>query len=123
MAVNRRPRPGARLPVGVGWALTLAFDCVATTLTSLALCAVGLLLPGITEDYGPATGPTSPTALAVFACALALIATLAVTATLLARPGADRARGIALWLSAGRLALLVGATATFVAYGILTVEP
>ncbi|MGW6840081.1 hypothetical protein [Streptomyces sp. NPDC054958] len=75
--------------------------------------------------YGIAGGPTSPTALAAFAfaLALALIATLTVTtATLPARPGADRARSIALWLSAGRLALPVSATATFVAYGVLTVE-
>ncbi|MGW6573859.1 hypothetical protein ACWGAN_16990 [Streptomyces sp. NPDC054945] len=123
MAVDRRPRPGARPPVGR--ALTLAFDFVATALTSLALCVVGLLLPGITEDYGTAGGPTSPTALAAFALALALIATLTVTvtATLPARPGADRTRGIALWLSAGRLALPVSSTATFVAYGVLTVEP
>ncbi|WP_030758883.1 MULTISPECIES: hypothetical protein [unclassified Streptomyces] len=123
MAVNRRPRPGARLPVG--WALTLAFDFVATALASLAMCAVGLLLPGITEDYGPAGGPTSPTALAAFAIALVLIASLAVTvtATRPARAGAERARSIALWISAGRLALLVTAAAAFVTYGILTVDP
>ncbi|MEV7559834.1 hypothetical protein [Streptomyces sp. NPDC089795] len=120
MAVNRIPRPGAGL--SVGGALTLAFDVLATALASLALCAVGLLLPEITEDHGPATAPTSPTALACFAIALALIASLAVTTTLPARLEADRARRLALWLSAGRLALLVTAVATFVAHGILTVE-
>ncbi|WP_448702263.1 hypothetical protein [Streptomyces avidinii] len=54
---GRRPRPVRRLPLG--WSATLAFDLLATLLTSLGLCAVGLLLPGITEDYGPTTVPTS----------------------------------------------------------------
>ncbi|MFF5486061.1 hypothetical protein ACFY7Y_17475 [Streptomyces virginiae] len=121
MPVTRRPRPSAVLPVG--WALTLVFDVLATALASLVLCGVGLLLPGITEDYGPTTGPTSPTALAVFATAFALIASLIGTATLLSRARGGRARALALWLAAGRLALLVAAAATFVAYGILTVEP
>ncbi|MFG2486254.1 hypothetical protein ACGFSI_26310 [Streptomyces virginiae] len=121
MAVTRSPRPGAGLPVG--WAVTLAFDVLTTAVASLVLCAVGLLLPEITEDQGPATGPTSPTALAAFATALALIASLAGTATLLSRAGAGRARPLALWLAAGRLALLVTAAVTFVAYGILTVGP
>lgn len=121
MSEIRGPRPGAELPVG--WAVTLAFDVLATTLASLALCAVGLLLPGITEDYGPTTGPTSPTALAVFATASALIVSLAGTATLLSRAGGGRTRALALWLAAGRLALLVTAAASFVAYGALTVEP
>ncbi|MFB6511576.1 hypothetical protein ACFCW4_13005 [Streptomyces virginiae] len=121
MSVTRRPRTDAVLPVG--WALTLAFDVLATALASLALCAVGLLLPGITEDHGPTTGPTSPTALAVFATAFALIASLAGTATLLSRAGGGRARALALGLAAGRLALLGTAAATFVAYGILTIEP
>lgn len=120
MPVTRRPRPSAVLPVG--WALTLVFDVLATALASLVLCGVGLL-PGITEDYGPTTGPTSPTALAVFATAFALIASLIGTATLLSRARGGRARALALWLAAGRLALLVAAAATFVAYGILTVEP
>ncbi|MGW3324226.1 hypothetical protein [Streptomyces virginiae] len=121
MAVTRRPRPDAGLPVG--WALTLTFDVLATVLASLALCAVGLLLPGITEDHGPGTGPTSPTAVAAFATALALVASLAATTTLLSRAGSGRARPLALWLAAGRLALLVTTAGTFVGYGILTVEP
>ncbi|WP_314246117.1 hypothetical protein [Streptomyces sp. DSM 40907] len=120
MAVNQRPRPVRRL--SVGWALTLTFDSLATVLASLVLCGLGLLLPGITEDYGPATGPTSPTALAFFTAALVLIASLAATATVLSRAGTGRGRPLALWLSAARLALLVLAVATFVAYGILTIE-
>lgn len=120
MAVNQRPRPVRRL--SVGWALTLTFDSLATALASLLLCGLGLLLPGITEDYGPATGPTSPTALAFYAAALVLIASLAAAGTLLSRAGTGRARPVALWLSAARLALLVIAVATFVAYGILTIE-
>ncbi|MFD5415678.1 hypothetical protein OG749_04340 [Streptomyces nojiriensis] len=121
MAVDRRPRPVRRLPVG--WALTLALDVLATVLVSLALCALAVLLPGVEEDYGPATEPTSPTALALFAAALALIASPAATSTLLARARTERARAFALWLSAGRLALLVLAAAAFVAYGVLTIEP
>ncbi|WP_405443595.1 hypothetical protein OG373_38985 [Streptomyces avidinii] len=117
---GHRPRPVRRLPVG--WSVTLAFDLLATLLTCLGLCAVGLLLPGITEDYGPATVPTSKKALAVFAAALALISSLAVTATLLARARTDRSRRRALWLSACRLALLVLAAAAFVAYGVFGIE-
>ncbi|MFI7355970.1 hypothetical protein ACIBTP_18730 [Streptomyces avidinii] len=109
-----------RLPVG--WSVTLAFDLLATLLASLGLCAVGLLLPGITEDYGPATTPTSKKALAVFAAALALISSLAVTASLLARARTDRSRRRAQWLSACRLALLVLAAAAFVAHGVFKIE-
>ncbi|MFI8390360.1 hypothetical protein [Streptomyces sp. NPDC085540] len=121
MAVNQGQRPVRQLPVG--WALTLAFDVLATVLASLVLCGLGLLLPGIEEDYGPATGPTSPTALGLFAAALGLIASLAATATLLSRAGTERARRLPLWLSAVRLALLLLAAATFVGYGILVIEP
>ncbi|WP_329106453.1 hypothetical protein [Streptomyces sp. NBC_01439] len=121
MAVNQRQRPVRQLPVG--WALTLSLDVLATVLASLVLCGLGLLLPGIEEDYGPATGLTSPTALAFFAAALGLMASLAATATLLSRARAERARLLPLWLSAGRLALLLLAAATFFGYGILVIEP
>ncbi|WP_327387660.1 hypothetical protein [Streptomyces sp. NBC_01207] len=121
MAANERARLVRQLPVG--WALTLAFDVLATVVASLGLCGLGLLLPGVEEDYGPATGPTSPTALGLFAAALGLIASLAATATLLSRARAERARCLPLWLSAGRLALLLLTAATFVAYGILVIEP
>ncbi|MET9599219.1 hypothetical protein [Streptomyces sp. NPDC006459] len=116
----RRPRPVRRLPVG--WSALLAFDLLATLLTSLGLCAASVLLPGITEDYGPATRPTSPRALAVLAAALALITSLAVTATLLARARTDRSRRLALWLSAVRLALLLLAAAALIAYGAFGIE-
>lgn len=121
MAVEQRRRAVRRLPVG--WALVLACDVLATALGSLGLCVLALLLPGVEEDYGPATGPTSPTALALFAAALALGASLAVTSTLVSRAGTGRARLLALWLSAGRLALLALAAAAFAGYGILVIEP
>lgn len=117
--MNRMPRPSPRLPVG--WAMTLAFDFLATILTSLVLCATGLLLPGITEDYGPATEPTSPTALAFFLGALLLLSSLAGTTVLLSRAGTERPRILALWFSAVRLALLAS-VALYVAYRIATVE-
>ncbi|MFE7094991.1 hypothetical protein [Streptomyces erythrochromogenes] len=120
MPVNRMPGPSRRLPVG--WAVTLAFDFLATTLASLVLCAVGLLLPGITEDYGPATEPTSPAALAFFLGALLLVSSLAGTTVLLSRAGTERVRALALRLSAVRLALVVLPVAAFVVYGIATVE-
>lgn len=53
----------ARRP-SVGWAVTLSFDVAATCLASLVLCGIGLLLPGITEDYGESGEPSSPAALA-----------------------------------------------------------
>lgn len=118
MAVNRRPGPDRRLPAG--WALTLACDALATVLASLALSALGLLLPAITGDDGHTTGPTSPTALAFFSAAVVLVASLAVTSTLLSRAGTGRARPLALWLSAGRLGLLLLAVAAFAVYGTLT---
>ncbi|MFG2335297.1 hypothetical protein [Streptomyces yangpuensis] len=114
------PRASRRLPVG--WAVALAFDFLATVLTALVLCAVGLLLPGITEDYGPATEPTSPGALAFFLAALGLVASLAGTAVLLSRAGTGRSRALALWLSAVRLGLIVLSVAAFVVYGVVTVE-
>ncbi|WP_327260357.1 hypothetical protein OG444_01715 [Streptomyces sp. NBC_01232] len=120
MVVNQRPRP-VRRP-SVGRAVVLACDSLATLMVSFGLCAAGLLLPGLTEDYGPATGPTSPTALAIFATALLLISSLAVTATLHPRARSDRSRRFALWLSAARLTLLVGAVTAFVVHGIVTIE-
>ncbi|MCX5584026.1 hypothetical protein [Streptomyces erythrochromogenes] len=119
MPVNQMPRPSRRLPVG--WAITLAFDSLATILTSLVLCAIGLLLPGITEDYGPATEPTSPMALAFFLAALLLVSSLAGTTVLLSRVRTERPRTLALWLSAVRLALLAS-VAFYVVYRIATVE-
>ncbi|MFB7176078.1 hypothetical protein ACFCYI_00005 [Streptomyces sp. NPDC056257] len=120
MPVNQMPRPSRRLPVG--WAITLAFDFLATVLASLVLCAVGLLLPGITEDYGPTTEPTSPRALAFFLTALLLVLSLPGTAVLLSRARTERLRALALWLSAVRLALVVLPAAAFVVYGIVTIE-
>lgn len=120
MPVNQMPRPSRRLPVG--WAIVLSFDFLATVLTTLVLCALGLLLPGITEDYGPATEPTSPRALAFFLAALALVSSLGGTAVLLARAGTGRSRTLGLWLSAVRLGLIVLSAAAFAAYGIVTVE-
>ncbi|MFJ6785487.1 hypothetical protein [Streptomyces yangpuensis] len=117
---GRTPRASRRLPVG--WAVALGFDFLATVLTALVLCAVGLLLPGITEDYGPATGPTSPAALAFFLAALGLLASLGGTAALLSRAGTGRSRALALWLSAVRLGLIVLSVAAFVVYGVVTVE-
>ncbi|MFF4429676.1 hypothetical protein ACFYZ4_10955 [Streptomyces sp. NPDC001513] len=120
MPVNQMPRPSRRLPVG--WAITLAFDFLATILASLVLCAVGLLLPGITEDHGPTTEPTSPRALAFFLTALLLVLSLLGTAVLLSRAGTERLRALALWLSAVRLALVVLPAAAFGVYGIVTIE-
>lgn len=120
MPVNQMPRPSRRLPVG--WAIALTFDFLATVLTALVLCALGLLLPGITEDYGPATEPTSPRAMAFFSAALALVSSLGGTAVLLSRAGTGRSRILGLWLSAVRLGLIVLSAAAFVAYGIITVE-
>ncbi|MFE6905706.1 hypothetical protein [Streptomyces erythrochromogenes] len=119
MPVNQMPRPSRRLPVG--WAITLVFDFLATILTSLVLCAIGLLLPGITEDYGPATEPTSPMALTFFLGALLLVSSLAGTTVLLSRAGTERPRILALWFSAVRLALLAS-VAFYVVYRIATVE-
>ncbi|THA86562.1 hypothetical protein [Streptomyces sp. A0592] len=113
-------RPTRRLPVG--WAVTLAFDFLATTLAFLALCAVGLLLPGITEDYGPATEPGSPRALAFFLAALLLVGSLAGTTVLLSRAGTGRSRALALWFSAVRLALVVLPAAACVVYGAVVIE-
>ncbi|MCX5583327.1 hypothetical protein ACFV0H_19015 [Streptomyces erythrochromogenes] len=120
MPVNRMPRPPRGLPVGR--AITLAFDCLATNLAALVLCATGLLLPGITEDYGPATEPTSPRALALFLAALLLVSSLAGTAVLLSRAGTERSRALALRLSAVRLALVVLLAAAFVVYGVVAIE-
>ncbi|MFE5678430.1 hypothetical protein ACFQ7B_26045 [Streptomyces erythrochromogenes] len=117
--VNRMPGPSRRLPVG--WAITLAFDFLATILASLVLCATGLLLPGITEDYGPATEPTSPMALAFFLGALLLVSSLAGTTVLLSRFRTGGPRSLALWLSAARLALLAS-VALHVVYRIATVD-
>ncbi|MFJ3518841.1 MULTISPECIES: hypothetical protein [unclassified Streptomyces] len=120
MAANQRPRPVRQLPVGR--AVVLACDSLATLLVSFGLCAVGLLLPGLTEDYGPSTGPTSPTALAFFAAALLLLSSLAVTATLHSCGRTDRLRRIARWAAAARLTLLVCAATAFVVHGIVTIE-
>lgn len=120
MPANQMPRPVRRLPVG--WVITLSFDFLATLLAALVLCAVGVLLPGLTEDYGPATGPTSGRALAFFLTSLVLISSLAVTAGLLSRARTERARTLALRLSAGRLAVLVLSVAAFIGYGIVTIE-
>ncbi|MEV6677512.1 hypothetical protein AB0N09_11690 [Streptomyces erythrochromogenes] len=117
---TRMPRPSRRLPVW--WAITLAVDFPATILASLVLCAVGLLLPGITEDYGPAIGPTSPAALAFFLGAVLLVSSLAGTTALLSRAATERVRTLALRLSAVRLALVVLPAAAFVVYGIVTIE-
>ncbi|MFJ7591729.1 hypothetical protein ACIQZO_31030 [Streptomyces sp. NPDC097617] len=123
MAAKQRPRPVRPVRrLSVGWSIVLAFDLVGTLLASLGLCGVGLLLPEIVEDRVPAIGPLSRGALVLFAAALALISSLAVTATLLARAGADRSRRRALRLSAARLALLVLAAAAFVAYGVVMIE-
>ncbi|KJY20845.1 MULTISPECIES: hypothetical protein [unclassified Streptomyces] len=121
MPVNRTPRPSRRL--SDGWALTLSFDALATLFTALVLCATGALLPGITEDHGPATEPTSPRALAFFLSALLLVSSLAGTAVLLSRAGTERSRALALRLSGVRLALLLVSAGSFVGYGIVTVEP
>ncbi|MFI1280104.1 hypothetical protein ACH4U5_04960 [Streptomyces sp. NPDC020858] len=120
MSANQMPQPVRGLPVG--WAIMLAFDFLATLLAALVLCTVGLLLPGITEDYGPDTGPTSPTALAFFIAALVLLSSLAVTARAVSRAGTESARALALWLSAARLGLLVLSAAVFIAYGIVAIE-
>lgn len=82
---------------------------------------MGLLLPGITEDDGPATEPTSPMALAFFLAAVLLVSSLAGTTVLLSRAGTERPRTPALWFSAVRLALLASA-ACYVVYRISTVE-
>ncbi|MBZ9599686.1 hypothetical protein NRK68_30920 [Streptomyces yangpuensis] len=116
------PMPHASRRLPVGWAVALAFDFLATVLTALVLCAVGLLLPGITEDYGPAAGPTSPRAVAFFLAALGLVASLGGTAVLRSRAGTGRSRALALWLSAVRLGLIVLSAAAFVVYGVVTVE-
>lgn len=120
MPVNQMPRPSRPLPVG--WAIALSFDFLATILTALVLCALGLLLPGITEDYGPATEPTSPRALAFFLATLALVSSLGATAVLLSPARTGRSRTLSLWLSAVRLGLIVLSAAAVVAYGIVTVE-
>ncbi|MGW7440768.1 hypothetical protein, partial [Streptomyces sp. NPDC054849] len=120
MPVNQMPHLSRRLPVG--WAIALSFDFLATVLTALVLCALGLLLPGITEDHGPATEPTSPRALAFFLAALVLVSSLGGTAVLRSRAGAGRSRTLGLWLSAVRLGLIVLSAAAFVAYGVVTVE-
>ncbi|MET9569349.1 hypothetical protein ACFYNW_04130 [Streptomyces virginiae] len=121
MPVKHRPRPCRRL--SAGWAVVLSFEVLATLLTGLVLCAAGALLPGITEDYGPATEPTSPMAMALFLSALLLVSSLAGTAVLLSRAGTERSRTLALRLSAVRLALIVLPAAAFVVYGIITIEP
>ncbi|MFF8261532.1 hypothetical protein [Streptomyces virginiae] len=120
MPVNQKPRPSR--PLSAGWAVILSFDVLATLLTALVLCATGALLPGLTEDYGPATEPTSPMAVAFFLSALLLVSSLAGTAVMLSRAGAERSRTLALRLSGVRLALIVLPAAAFVIYGIVTVE-
>ncbi|MFJ1565737.1 hypothetical protein ACIOG8_16150 [Streptomyces erythrochromogenes] len=82
---------------------------------------MGLLLPGITEDYGPATEPTSPMALALFLGALLLVSSMAGTTVLLSRAGTARPRTLALWFSAVRLALLAS-VAFHAVYRIATAE-
>ncbi|MFE5804850.1 hypothetical protein [Streptomyces sp. NPDC056491] len=120
MAVNQRPRPVRR--TSVGRAIVLACDSLATLVVSFGLCAVSLLLPGLTEDHGPATGPTSPKALAFSAAALLLLSSLAVTATLHSYGRTDRLRRIARWAAAARLTLLVCAATASVVHGIVTIE-
>ncbi|MFD7629635.1 hypothetical protein ACFV7Q_27035 [Streptomyces sp. NPDC059851] len=118
--MNQISHPSRRLHAG--WALTLSVDFLATLLTACVLCAAGTLLPGITEDHGPTTEPTSSRALALFLTALLLISSLAMTAASISRARTERSRTLALRLSAVRLALLVLAAASFVVYGIVTVE-
>ncbi|MEV7511247.1 hypothetical protein ACIPRL_06210 [Streptomyces sp. NPDC090085] len=121
MAAHPTPR-AQRRRVSAGWAATLAFDFLATTAAALGLCLVGLLLPRIAEEPGPAAGPSSPAALALFAGALVLLASLALTTGMVSRGPAGRPRAFALRLAAVRLALLTVAAAALVAYGVLTVE-
>ncbi|MFD0271895.1 hypothetical protein ACFVGY_35805 [Streptomyces sp. NPDC127106] len=120
MPENRKPCSSRPLPVG--WTITLSLDFLATLLVAVVLCAVGALLPNLTEDDVPATAPTSPGALGFFLTALALVSSLVVTAGLFARARTERSRTLALWVSAGRLALLVLSTAAFVTYGVITIE-
>lgn len=120
MAANQIPRPTPRLPAG--WVLTLSIDFLATCLAAVVLGGIGALLPGITEDYGPATGPTSPTALAFFFAAFILFSSLVATAAWVTQATTERSHTLALRLSAGRLALLALAAAAFIAYGIVTIE-
>ncbi len=94
MSAHQMPRPVGRLPVG--WAIMLAFDFLATVLAALVLCAVGVLLPEITEDHGPGARPTSPGALACFTAALVLLSSLAVTARAVPRAATERSRTLAL---------------------------
>ncbi|GGT30243.1 hypothetical protein GCM10010286_64230 [Streptomyces toxytricini] len=80
------------------------------------------LLPGIREDYGPDTVPSSPRVLAFFLGALTLISSLGGTAVLLSRAGSGHSRSLGLWLSAVRPGLITLAVTVFIAYGINTVE-
>ncbi|MFD3872140.1 hypothetical protein [Streptomyces sp. NPDC058623] len=120
VTVNQMPRQPRRM--SVGWAVALSFDFLATLTTVLVLCALGLLLPGITEEYGPATEPTSPRALVLFLAAFALFSSLGGTSVLLSRDGTGRSRTLGLWFSAVRLGLIVLSAATFVTYGLVTVD-
>ncbi|GAA2485549.1 hypothetical protein [Streptomyces gobitricini] len=112
-------QPGRRL--SVGWAVTLSFDVGITCLASLILCGIGLLLPGITEDYGESSEPSSPAALVWFAGALLLLGSLAAT-TPRVRSAKDGPRRLGCTLSALRLGLLILGAVGYVVYGIVTIE-
>ena len=102
------------------WTIVLALDTVITSLTALASVGIGLLLPGITEDYDMSMADGMP----FFALAAFLLVSLAVTASVLRNrfegQTSDKAVRLCLSLSAVRLGLIVCGFLAYVVYGALT---
>ncbi|GAB2958225.1 hypothetical protein GCM10027075_67610 [Streptomyces heilongjiangensis] len=105
---------------GPGWTIVLALDTVTTSLTALVSVGIGLLLPGITEDYDMSLADGLP----FFAFAAFVLVSLAVTAAVLRSrfggQGSARAIRVCLSLSAVRLGLIVCGFLACVVYGALT---
>ncbi|MER5215613.1 hypothetical protein ABT063_35080 [Streptomyces sp. NPDC002838] len=102
------------------WTIVLALDTVTTSLTALVSVGIGLLLPGITENYDASLADSIP----YFALAAFLLLSLAVTASVVRnRVGgrnSDKAVRVCLSLSAVRLGLIVCGFLVYVVYGALT---
>jgi hypothetical protein len=106
--------------LGPVWAIVLALDTVTASLTALVSVGIGLLLPGITENYGMSLADGIP----FFALAAFLLVSLAVTAMVLRSrfedQVSDKVVRLCLSLSAVRLGLIVCGFLAYVVYGALT---
>jgi hypothetical protein len=120
--MSQQSAPERPRRISTGWTAVLTLDSVMTSLAALGLFAVGLLLPGIEEEYGDATAPTSPAALVWFAVAALLALSLIATTAATRRTAAERTVRLALRISAVRLALVLLGAMSYVVYGFLTIE-